>query len=105
MKCCTSFQKLTFLVLCCEAGLVSLVVLRDVALVGGAVYKRASILEWKWSSWYEFFNLDGARPQKVEPLMISKVNTVLQLALVAAALLQPDLGNMETKHISLTSAG
>uniref|UniRef100_M1ASJ5 Cdp-diacylglycerol--glycerol-3-phosphate 3-phosphatidyltransferase n=1 Tax=Solanum tuberosum TaxID=4113 RepID=M1ASJ5_SOLTU len=28
-------------------GLVSLVVLRDVALVGGAVYKRASILEWK----------------------------------------------------------
>ncbi|KAL3325384.1 hypothetical protein AABB24_036561 [Solanum stoloniferum] len=78
-------------------GLVSLVVLRDVALVGGAVYKRASILEWKWSSWYEFFNLDGARPQKVEPLLISKVNTVLQLALVAAALLQPDLGNAETQ--------
>ncbi|KAK4364213.1 hypothetical protein RND71_015571 [Anisodus tanguticus] len=78
-------------------GLVSLVVLRDVALVGGAVYKRASILEWKWSNWYEFFNLDGARPQKVEPLMISKVNTVLQLALVAAALLQPDLGNEETQ--------
>ncbi|XP_060203514.1 cardiolipin synthase (CMP-forming), mitochondrial [Lycium barbarum] len=78
-------------------GLVSLVVLRDVALVGGAVYKRAIILEWKWSSWYEFFNLDGARPQKVEPLMISKVNTVLQLALVAAALLQPDLGNEETQ--------
>ncbi|PHT35901.1 Cardiolipin synthase (CMP-forming), mitochondrial [Capsicum baccatum] len=78
-------------------GLVSLVVLRDVALVGGAVYKRASILEWKWSSWYEFFNLDGARPQKVEPLFISKVNTVLQLALVAAALLQPDLGNAETQ--------
>ncbi|KAJ8556280.1 hypothetical protein K7X08_023038 [Anisodus acutangulus] len=78
-------------------GLVSLVVLRDVALVGGAVYKRASILEWKWSNWYEFFNLDGARPQKVEPLMISKVNTVLQLTLVAAALLQPDLGNEETQ--------
>ncbi|MCD7465794.1 hypothetical protein HAX54_001952 [Datura stramonium] len=78
-------------------GLVSLVVLRDVALVGGAVYKRASILEWKWSSWYEFFNLDGARPQKVEPLLISKVNTVLQLALVAAALLQPDLGNEDTQ--------
>lgn len=78
-------------------GLVCLVVLRDVALVGGAVYKRASVLEWKWSSWYEFFNLDGARPQKVEPLFISKVNTVLQLALVAAALLQPDLGNEETQ--------
>lgn len=30
-----------------EAGLVALVVLRDVALVGGAVYKRASSLGWK----------------------------------------------------------
>ncbi|XP_016485070.1 cardiolipin synthase (CMP-forming) [Nicotiana tabacum] len=78
-------------------ALVSMVVLRDVALVGGAVYKRASILEWKWRSWFEFFNLDGTRPQKVEPLFISKVNTVFQLALVAAALLQPDLGNEETQ--------
>lgn len=94
------FQKLTCLVFCYEAALVSMVVLRDVALVGGAVYKRASILEWKvrlairfcnsnlqlffclyyfvehflqWRSWFEFFNLDGTRPQKVEPLFISKV--------------------------------
>jgi cardiolipin synthase len=31
----------------CEAGLVRLVVLRDVALVCGAVYHRASSLGWK----------------------------------------------------------
>ncbi|KMS96736.1 hypothetical protein BVRB_8g200410 [Beta vulgaris subsp. vulgaris] len=78
-------------------GLVSLVVLRDVMLVGGAVYKRGSSLSWQWKSWYDFFNLDGTRPEKVEPLFISKVNTVFQLILVAAALLQPDLGTSETQ--------
>ncbi|KAL9236630.1 hypothetical protein vseg_011274 [Gypsophila vaccaria] len=78
-------------------GLVGLVVLRDVMLVGGAVYKRGSSLSWQWDSWYEFFNLDGTRPEKIEPLFISKVNTVFQLILVAAALLQPELGNAETQ--------
>ncbi|KAL3627533.1 hypothetical protein CASFOL_028896 [Castilleja foliolosa] len=79
-------------------GLVALVVLRDVGLVGGAFYKRASDLGWKWNSWPDFFNLDGANAQKVEPLLISKVNTVFQLALVAAALLQPGFGNEETQQ-------
>ncbi|KAL2931502.1 Cardiolipin synthase (CMP-forming) mitochondrial [Bienertia sinuspersici] len=78
-------------------GLVSLVVLRDVILVGGALYKRGSSLSWQWKSWYDFFNLDGTRPEKVEPLFISKVNTVFQLSLVAAALLQPDLGTSDTQ--------
>ncbi|KAL5578877.1 hypothetical protein UlMin_011319 [Ulmus minor] len=78
-------------------GLVGLVVFRDVALVGGAVYHRASSLGWQWKSWYDFVNLDGSHPQKVEPLFISKVNTVFQLMLVAAALLQPDFGTQETE--------
>ncbi|CAK9146837.1 unnamed protein product [Ilex paraguariensis] len=78
-------------------GLVGLVVLRDVALIGGAIYKRASSLEWEWKSWYDFFNLDGTSPQKVEPLLLSKVNTVFQLVLVAAALLQPEFGTEETQ--------
>ncbi|KAG6392316.1 hypothetical protein SASPL_146532 [Salvia splendens] len=78
-------------------GLVGLVVLRDVALIGGATYIRASSLNWKWNSWRDFINLDGAHAQKVEPLFISKVNTVLQLALVAAALLQPGFGSEETR--------
>ncbi|MED6146338.1 hypothetical protein PIB30_033542 [Stylosanthes scabra] len=78
-------------------GLVGIVVLRDVLLVGGAVYLRASSLGWKWKSWSDFVNLDGTSRQKVEPLFISKVNTVLQLALVAAALIQPEYGTLETQ--------
>ncbi|KAI5656813.1 hypothetical protein M9H77_25606 [Catharanthus roseus] len=78
-------------------GLVSLVVLRDVALIGGAVYKRGGSLNWQWKSWSDFFNLDGTQPEKIKPLLISKVNTVLQLVLVAAALLQPEFGNEETR--------
>ncbi|XP_020227043.1 cardiolipin synthase (CMP-forming), mitochondrial [Cajanus cajan] len=78
-------------------GLVCLVVLRDVFLVGGAVFVRANSLGWKWKSWIDFFNLDGTCRQKVEPLFLSKVNTVFQLVLVAAALLQPEFGTPETK--------
>ncbi|CAH8381840.1 unnamed protein product [Eruca vesicaria subsp. sativa] len=78
-------------------ALVGIVVFRDVALVGGAVYLRALNLDWKWKKWSDFFNLDGASPQKVEPLFISKVNTVFQLALVAGALLQPEFGNPDTQ--------
>ncbi|KAF2304984.1 hypothetical protein GH714_000861 [Hevea brasiliensis] len=78
-------------------GLVGLVVLRDVALVGGALYHRATSLDWKLSSWHDFFNLDGTHREKVEPLFISKVNTVFQLILVAAALLQPEFGTDETQ--------
>ncbi|KAI7726117.1 hypothetical protein M8C21_020196 [Ambrosia artemisiifolia] len=80
-----------------HSGLVALVVIRDLALVGGAVYIRANHLGSKSRSWSEFFNLDGVRPQKVEPLMISKVNTCLQLALVTGALLQPEFGTQETE--------
>lgn len=78
-------------------GLVGLVVLRDVVLVGGAIYKRASDLGWQWEHWLDFVNVDGTRPEKVEPLLISKVNTLFQLLLVAGALLQPELGTVETQ--------
>ncbi|XP_027332772.1 cardiolipin synthase (CMP-forming), mitochondrial isoform X2 [Abrus precatorius] len=78
-------------------GLVSLVVFRDVFLVGGAVFLRASSLGWKWKTWYDFSNLDGTCRQKVEPLFLSKVNTVFQLLLVAAALLQPEFGTEDTQ--------
>jgi cardiolipin synthase len=78
-------------------GLVGIVLLRDVALVGGAVYLRALNLDWKWKTWSDFFNLDGSSPQKVEPLFISKVNTVFQLTLVAGAILQPEFGNPDTQ--------
>lgn len=85
-------------------GLVGLIVLRDVLLVGGAFYKRASSLGWKWKSWSDFVNLDAIQREKVEPLFISKVNTVFQLILVAGALLQPEIGTEETQnYITLLS--
>ncbi|TVU34846.1 hypothetical protein EJB05_16700, partial [Eragrostis curvula] len=77
-------------------GLVGLVVLRDVLLVGGAFYKRASNLGWKWKSWSDFVNLDAVQREKV--------NTVFQLMLVAGALLQPEFGTDETQnYITLLS--
>ncbi|KAI3923389.1 hypothetical protein MKW98_026982 [Papaver atlanticum] len=88
--------------------LVRLVMLRDVGLVVGIVLQRASTLGWHWESWSEFTNLDGVHRQKVEPLFLSKLNTVFQLVLVAAPLLQPEFGTLETevyiKNLSLLVA-
>ncbi|KAJ6802940.1 CDP-diacylglycerol--glycerol-3-phosphate 3-phosphatidyltransferase 1, chloroplastic [Iris pallida] len=80
-------------------ALVGLVVFRDVGLVCGAVCKRAAMMGWKWKTWNwsDFFNLDAAHREKVEPLFISKVNTVFQLLLVGSALLQPEFGTEGTQ--------
>ncbi|KAF5729033.1 cardiolipin synthase (CMP-forming) mitochondrial [Tripterygium wilfordii] len=78
-------------------GVVALVVLRDAALVGGTFYQRASSLGWEWKSWFDFIDIDGTSPHKIKPLFISKVNTVIQLILVAGALLQPEFGTGETQ--------
>ncbi|EPS62657.1 hypothetical protein M569_12133, partial [Genlisea aurea] len=79
-------------------GLIALIVARDAALLGGALYIRASNLNyWQWNSWRALIDLDGARAEKVNPLFISKVNTFFQLILIAGALLQPELGNAETQ--------
>ncbi|CAI0407158.1 unnamed protein product [Linum tenue] len=78
-------------------GLVGLVLFRDGGLVAATLYHRARSLGWKRDSWYDFVNLNGSGAEKVEPLYISKVNTVFQLLLVAAALLQPDFGTVETQ--------
>ncbi|CAA6668717.1 unnamed protein product [Spirodela intermedia] len=80
-----------------HAGLVELIVFRDIGLIGGAVYKRASSMGWEWKNLSDFVHLDKIRQEKVEPLFISKVNTVFQLALVAAALLQPEFGSEQTQ--------
>ncbi|KAK6917313.1 CDP-alcohol phosphatidyltransferase, partial [Dillenia turbinata] len=63
-------------------GLVGFVLLRDVALVSVVL---------------TFYDLDGIQAEKVEPLFISKVNTFLQLVLVAGALLQPEFGTDTTQ--------
>ncbi|KAI3939276.1 hypothetical protein MKX01_002144 [Papaver californicum] len=76
-----------------SSWLVGLVVLRDVGLVVGTLFQRASTLGWHWKSWSEFTNLDGVHRRKVEPLFLSKLNTVFQLVLVAAALVQPEFAS------------
>lgn len=75
-----------------SSSLVALVVARDCALMGGAFYKRADSMGWEWKDWRDFFNVKNNGAEKIEPLFISKVNTVLQLALVGLVLLQPEIG-------------
>ncbi|GBG70727.1 hypothetical protein CBR_g8026 [Chara braunii] len=67
-------------------GLVVLIVSRDAALVGGAFLYRAYNLSWKWQGFSEFFNVTSEGAPIVKPLLISKVNTGAQLALVGSAL-------------------
>ncbi|GLJ21571.1 hypothetical protein SUGI_0400140 [Cryptomeria japonica] len=81
------------------SALVALVVARDCSLVGGAFYKRAHSLGWKWKDLGDFFNVDNNGVERIEPLFISKVNTVLQLALVGTALLQPEIGTEDSLYL------
>ncbi|CAM6082695.1 unnamed protein product [Calypogeia fissa] len=80
-------------------GLVGLIVARDGVLMGGAFIYRAYSLRWQWNDWQEFFRIGIGGAGKVEPLFISKVNTVFQLALVGVALLQPALSIEDTYSI------
>ncbi|CAI5963022.1 unnamed protein product [Closterium sp. NIES-65] len=65
-----------------------LVLARDVFLFGGHVVMRLNAVQWKW--WQHrahFFNIQKGTAERVEPLLISKVNTCLQMLLLPAALL------------------
>ncbi|GJP38926.1 hypothetical protein CLOM_g23335, partial [Closterium sp. NIES-68] len=65
-----------------------LVVARDVFLFGGHVAMRLNEVQWKW--WQHrshFFNIQKGTAERVEPLLISKVNTCLQMLLLPVALL------------------
>lgn len=68
-------------------SVVTVIISRDVLLVLGGFYHRAAMLEWTTASWKEFFRVlpssNGQSAPRMKPLMISKVNTVLQLAVVA----------------------
>lgn len=74
---------------------------RDFALLAGAFLHRAYILNWKWTSWSEYFRVKpsaaGDSGEKedaavapaapvVQPILLSKVATGLQIILVGAAL-------------------
>jgi cardiolipin synthase len=80
-------------------ALVALVVARDVVLLSGSFIHRAYTLGWQWSGWAEFFKIGAGGAEKVEPLFISKVNTVLQLALIGSALMQPALDVVDAYSI------
>lgn len=95
--------------------LVGVVVGRDVALLLGAFAMRAHALHWKWPGAKQFFRiapssyddddetktlsprttpLSHAAPVApvIKPLMISKVNTGLQIALVGACMTEAWVG-------------
>jgi len=75
---------------------------RDVVLVGGAFLLRAQSLGWKWPGARNFFRIayqaDGSPSDAVHaapfirPLLISKINTGLQIALVASCMSQAWVG-------------
>ena len=63
---------------------------RDVAMVAGGFYLRASSLGWRWRDATEFFRLvpGGSSPAAaaVEPFTVAKANTALQLLAYATAI-------------------
>lgn len=95
--------------------LVSLLVFRDVVHVVGGAWRRAGALGWKWRTLGEFLGFDdkpvnrppptgaaalagfdfddveglGSKRGALRPLFIGKVNTALQMALVAFACAEP----------------
>ena len=89
--------------------LVGVIVGRDVLLVGGAFILRAESLGWQWPGAREFFRVVPVSSPRngpnqpsnigkhvpaapiVKPLIISKVNTGFQLALVAATVLNASM--------------
>ena len=79
--------------------LFNLIVGRDVLLISGACMARGHTLGWRWPGMTAFFNISGqatapdkpAAP-KVEPLYISKVNTVFQLSLISSCLTDAWIG-------------
>eukprot|EP00850_Spirogloea_muscicola_P013499 SM000092S24467 [mRNA] locus=s92:36419:37741:+ [translate_table: standard] len=67
--------------------LVALVILRDAGLLLGAFIRRAQLLKWQWQGPSDFFRIDPLGADKMQPLFVSKLNTVLQLGLVISTLL------------------
>ncbi|CAL2035129.1 unnamed protein product [Caenorhabditis brenneri] len=67
--------------------LTTIVILRDVCLISGGFYKRYQVMNPPYSL-NRFFNPQVSSMQVV-PTMMSKVNTVLQLSLVALSLASP----------------
>lgn len=84
--------------------LVAIILARDSFLIAGAFVVRAKSLQWRWPGVVEFFRISSSAelrgstrtvvspPPALRPLMISKVNTALQLALVGSCMLDAWVG-------------
>ena len=94
--------------------LVAVILARDGFLIAGAFVVRAKSLQWRWPGIAEFFRISSSAsptqssinhkefrgstravvspPPALRPLMISKVNTALQLALVGSCMLDAWVG-------------
>lgn len=95
--------------------LVAVILARDGFLIAGAFVVRAKSLQWQWPGSAEFFRISSvnlpdhlqksaedkgksvsrapsAPPPALRPLMISKVNTALQLALVGCCMMDAWIG-------------
>jgi len=76
---------------------------RDCLLVGGNVILRARDLQWRWLGWKEVFRLRGegtaGAARTMQPSMVSKLNTVLQLGLIAGSLSHAAWGWADVVHI------
>jgi cardiolipin synthase len=93
------------------AWLAAVAVGRDCALVGGALLSRAAALGWRWRGAREFFRMvpgdgEAAAPAAppVEPLLVSKANTALTFALVAAALAHDGWGVPDAEALAAGAA-
>jgi cardiolipin synthase len=96
----TLFVTLTYVNLI-PIALTSLIILRDVLLVGGGFYRRYQILEPPLT-FKRFFD-PSVSSVRVVPTLTSKINTALQLSLVTFSLASPVFGFVG--HPALTTLG
>eukprot|EP00850_Spirogloea_muscicola_P000407 SM000002S05487 [mRNA] locus=s2:29377:30715:+ [translate_table: standard] len=75
------------------------VILRDAGLLLGAFIRRAQSLNWQWQGPADFFRIDPLGADKMQPLFVSKLNTVLQLGLVISTLLVHAAAERDTFYV------
>lgn len=91
--------------------LVVVVLSRDIVLVGSAAFYRYSMFEYKWPGRKVFFSVEGGSDNGgplgvpgapyMKPLMISKVNTVVQMALVTSIMMNEWQGWPSSQEVEL----
>eukprot|EP00892_Ulva_mutabilis_P007613 jgi/Ulvmu1/5223/UM022_0016.1 len=82
--------------------LVTVVLSRDALLVLAHFYHRATVLKWQVSSVQQFFQTTAVSgspaAERVQPLLVGKISTFVQFALVGACVLSGALDVPENKY-------